>query len=58
VRNLRRTATQHLEKLAKEHEAGEDDVKSAEKRLDGMTTKHTDAIDELLKHKEAELIEV
>ena len=58
VRNLRRTAKQHLEKLAKEHEAGEDDVNSAEKRLDGMTKKHTDAIDDLLKHKEAELIEV
>jgi ribosome recycling factor len=58
VRNLRRTAKQHLEKLAKDHEAGEDDVNSAEKRLDGMTKKHTDTIDEMLKHKEAELIEV
>jgi ribosome recycling factor len=58
VRNLRRTAKQHLEKLAKDHEAGEDDVNSAEKRLDGMTKKHTDTIDELLKHKEAELLEV
>ena len=58
VRNLRRTAKQHLEKLAKDHEAGEDDVSSAEKRLDGMTKKHTDAIDEMLKHKEAELLEV
>ena len=58
VRNLRRTAKQHLEKLAKDHEAGEDDVTGAEKRLDGMTKKHTEAIDEMLKHKEAELIEV
>jgi ribosome recycling factor len=58
VRNLRRTAKQHLEKLAKDHEAGEDDVNSAEKRLDGMTKKHTDSIDEMLKHKEAELLEV
>jgi ribosome recycling factor len=58
VRNLRRTAKQHLEKLVKDHEAGEDDVNSAEKRLDAMTKKHTDAIDEMLKHKEAELIEV
>ena len=30
----------------------------AEKRLDGMTKKHTDTIDDLLKHKEAELLEV
>ncbi len=58
VRNLRRTAKQHLEKLAKDGEVGEDDVTGAEKRLDGMTKKHTEAIDDMLKHKEAELIEV
>ena len=58
VRNLRRTAKQHLEKLAKDGEAGEDDVTGAEKRLDGMTKKHTDAIDDMLKHKEDELLEV
>jgi ribosome recycling factor len=58
VRNLRRTAKQHLEKLEKDGEVGQDDVTGAEKRLDGMTKKHTDAIDEMLKNKEAELIEV
>ncbi|MBA2953430.1 ribosome recycling factor [Nocardioides sp. MAH-18] len=58
VRNLRRTAKQHLEKLEKDGEVGKDDVTGAEKRLDSMTKKHTDAIDEMLKHKEAELIEV
>ena len=58
VRNLRRTAKQHLEKLEKDGEVGQDDVTGAEKRLDGMTKKHTDAIDEMLKHKEAELLEV
>ncbi len=58
VRNLRRTAKQHLEKLEKDHEVGQDDVAGAEKRLDGMTKKHTDAIDEMLKNKEAELLEV
>ncbi|WP_395658413.1 ribosome recycling factor [Nocardioides sp.] len=58
VRNLRRTAKQHLEKLEKDGEVGKDDVTGAEKRLDGMTKKHTDTIDEMLKHKEAELLEV
>lgn len=58
VRNLRRTAKQQLEKLEKDGEAGKDDVAGAEKRLDGMTKKHTDAIDEMLKNKEAELLEV
>ncbi|WP_205474328.1 ribosome recycling factor [Nocardioides sp. SYSU D00038] len=58
VRNLRRTAKQGLEKLEKDGEVGKDDVTGAEKRLDAMTKAHTDAIDEMLKNKEAELIEV
>lgn len=58
VRNLRRTAKQHLEKLEKDGEAGKDDVTGAEKRLDGITKKHTDEIDDMLKNKEAELLEV
>lgn len=58
VRNLRRTAKQSLERLEKDGEVGKDDVTGAEKRLDGVTKKHTDAIDELLKNKEAELLEV
>jgi ribosome recycling factor len=58
VRNLRRTAKQGLEKLEKDGEVGKDDVTGAEKRLDAITKRHTDAIDEMLKNKEAELIEV
>jgi ribosome recycling factor len=58
VRNIRRNAKQDLEKLEKDGEVGKDDVTGAEKRLDGMTKKHTDEIDDLLKAKEAELIEV
>jgi ribosome recycling factor len=58
VRNLRRTAKQQLEKLEKDGEVGKDDVTGAEKRLDGITKKHTDAIDEMLKNKESELLEV
>ena len=58
VRNLRRTAKQNLEKLEKDGEVGKDDVTGAEKRLDGMTKKHTDAIDDMLKNKESELLEV
>ncbi|CAN5341444.1 ribosome recycling factor [soil metagenome] len=58
VRNLRRTAKQNLEKLEKDGEVGKDDVTGAEKRLDAFTKKHTDEIDEMLKKKEAELLEV
>ena len=58
VRNIRRSAKQALEKMEKDGEVGQDDVVGAEKRLDGMTKKHVEEIDDLLKHKEAELLEV
>ena len=58
IRNLRRTAKQNLEKLEKDGDVGKDDVTGAEKRLDTLTKNHTDAIDEMLKNKEAELLEV
>ncbi len=58
VRNIRRHAKQQLERLEKDGEVGKDEVNGAEKRLDSATKKHTDKIDDLLKHKEAELLEV
>ncbi|MDQ6935032.1 MAG: ribosome recycling factor [Actinomycetota bacterium] len=58
VRNIRRTAKQALEKLSADGEVGKDDATGAEKRLDANTKKHTDAIDDMLKNKEAELLEV
>ena len=58
VRNIRRNAKQALDKLEKDGEVGKDDVTGAEKKLDATTKKHTDAIDEMLKHKESELLEV
>ena len=58
IRNIRRHAKQALDKLEKDGEVGKDDVTGAEKRLDSTTKKHTDEIDDLLKHKEAELLEV
>ncbi|MEY9932280.1 ribosome recycling factor [Catenulispora sp. GP43] len=58
IRNIRRHAKETLDKLAKDGEAGEDDVRRAEKHLDELTQKHTAQIDEMLKHKESELLEV
>ena len=58
IRNVRRHAKQHLERALKEGELSEDEVSGAEKRLDGMTKKHVDQVDDLLKHKESELLEV
>ncbi|MFC0628376.1 ribosome recycling factor [Kribbella deserti] len=58
MRNIRRHAKDAVDKAVKDGDAGEDEGKSAEKRLDALTKKNVDAIDELLKHKEAELLEV
>jgi ribosome recycling factor len=58
VRGTRRAAKEALDKLVKDKEVGEDEVVRAEKQLDAATKKHTDAIDDVLKHKEAELLEV
>lgn len=58
LRNVRRHAKETLDHLARDGEAGEDDVARAEKQLEVMTKAHVEAIDDILKHKEAELLEV
>lgn len=58
MRNIRRHSKDHLDKLSKDGDASEDDVRRAEKQLDDLTHKYTAQIDDLLKHKEAELLEV
>jgi len=58
VRNIRRKAKTDLDKLVKDGEVGEDDGTRAEKELDGLTKKHTDLVEVLVKAKEAELLEV
>jgi ribosome recycling factor len=58
IRNIRRHAKSTLEKLVKDGEVGEDDGTRGEKELEGLTKRHVEAIDDLLKHKEAELLEV
>ena len=58
MRNIRRHAKDGLEKLKKDGHVSEDDVNRAEKQLDDLTRKHEAHIDEILKHKEAELLEV
>jgi ribosome recycling factor len=58
VRNVRRHAKDHLDRLQKDGEVGEDDVRRAEKQLDDLTHRYTAQVDDLLKHKEAELLEV
>lgn len=58
IRNIRRHAKDQLDKLVKDHEVGEDEVKRAEKHLDEATQKTVAHVDDMLKHKEAELLEV
>jgi ribosome recycling factor len=58
IRNIRRRAKEELDRINKEGEAGEDDVTRAEKELEATTSRYVAQIDELMKHKEAELLEV
>jgi ribosome recycling factor len=58
VRNIRRRAKEALDKMAKDGDAGEDDVGRAEKELESVTKRHVESIDDLLRHKESELLEV
>ncbi len=58
IRNIRRHAKEALDKLQKDGEAGEDDVRRAEKELDELTHRYVAQVDELLRHKESELLEV
>lgn len=58
VRNVRRKAKDELERIKSDGEAGEDDVRRAEKELDEITATYVATIDDAVRHKEAELLEV
>jgi ribosome recycling factor len=58
IRNVRRHAKDSLGKLVKTGDAGEDEAHRAERELDELTHTYVSQVDELLKHKEAELLEV
>ncbi len=58
VRNVRRHAKDELDRIVRDGEAGEDEVVRAEKELEQLTKRHVDQVDQLLAHKESELLEV
>ncbi|MDN5754531.1 MAG: ribosome recycling factor [Arthrobacter sp.] len=58
IRNHRRKAKESMDKMVKDGEVGEDDGARGEKELDALTKKATDVIDEMLKRKETELLDV
>jgi ribosome recycling factor len=58
VRNVRRDAMKHLEELVKNGEVGDDDERASEARVQKLTDEHVAKIDDLLKRKEADVMEV
>jgi ribosome recycling factor len=57
IRNVRRKAKEELDRIMRDGESGEDDVRRAEKELEDLTHRFVAHVDEIVKHKEAELLE-
>jgi ribosome recycling factor len=58
VRNVRRDVMHHLKELVRDGDVGDDEERRAEERAQKLTDDHTAKIDELLKRKEEEIMEV
>ena len=58
IRNIRRRAMDELHRIVRDGEAGEDEVGRAEKELQAATDRYVHQVDDLVKHKETELLEV
>jgi ribosome recycling factor len=58
IRNVRRDVMRHLEELVRNGDVGDDEERRAEAQVQKLTDDHVKRIDDLLKHKEAEIMEV
>ena len=58
IRNIRRDANDHLKKMQKNHEISEDELSVVLDETQEMTDVHTKEIDDILKHKEDEIMEI
>jgi ribosome recycling factor len=58
VRNIRRDANDHLKKAEKDKKISEDQMKDGEGRVQKLTDEHVQLVDDILKHKEKEIMEV
>jgi ribosome recycling factor len=58
IRNVRRDVMKHLEELVREGDVGDDEERRAEAQVQKLTDDHVRKLDDLLKHKEAEIMEV
>ena len=58
VRNIRRDANEHLKRENKDKRISEDELKDAEEKVQKFTDSHIQLVDDVLKHKEKEILEV
>jgi len=58
IRNLRRQARHELDAFERDGEVGVDEIDRAERDLDKLTADHVSRVDEILHHKEADLLQV
>jgi len=58
LRNVRRDANDHLKRMEKNKELTEDQLKEGEKEIQKLTDEHITKIDEIIKHKEKDIMEV
>lgn len=58
IRAIRRNTKEAMEKLEKDGQVSKDELTRGEKELEKVTSDHVNKIDEILKHKESELLEV
>ena len=58
IRNVRRDVMKHLEDLVRNGEVGDDEERRGEAQVQKLTDEHTKTIDDLIRHKETEIMEV
>jgi ribosome recycling factor len=58
IRNIRRDAIKDVQDLEKEGEISEDEAKRGTTKIEDMTKKHVEKIDNLMKHKEKDITEI
>ena len=58
IRNVRRDVMRHLEELVRNGDVGDDEERRAEDRVQKLTDEHVGSIDDLIRHKESEIMEV
>jgi ribosome recycling factor len=58
IRNIRRDVNEEIKKLEKENHLSEDDVKRSQDELQKLTDSQIERVDEILRHKEKEIMEV